>query len=50
MRRWFVLALFLIVTVGGGLAIGYVTAPGALSTLSGTWFASLAKPVGAPPN
>lgn len=36
------LALFLVLVVGGGLAIGYLTAPGA-------WYAQLAKPAFTPP-
>lgn len=42
MRRLGVLALFLVLVVGGGLAIGFVTAPGA-------WYAGLAKPSFNPP-
>lgn len=37
------LAIFLIIAVGGGLAIGILTAPGA-------WYAGLAKPAFNPPN
>jgi len=37
------LSLFLALVVGGGLVIGYATAPGA-------WYASLAKPPFNPPN
>ena len=37
------LALFLLLVVGGGLAIGYLTAPGA-------WYAGLVKPTFNPPN
>ena len=36
------LPLFLVLVVGGGLAIGYLTAPGA-------WYAQLAKPAFTPP-
>ena len=43
MRRWLILALFLIVTVGGGIAIGILTVPGA-------WYESLVKPAITPPN
>jgi tryptophan-rich sensory protein len=43
MNRYLVLAGFLLVTVGGGLAIGFVTRPGA-------WYAALAKPSFNPPN
>lgn len=38
-----ILALFVVLVVGGGLAIGYLTAPGA-------WYAGLAKPWFNPPN
>jgi translocator protein len=41
-RKWVLLAVFLVVVMGGGLAIGYVTAPGA-------WYAGLAKPAFNPP-
>jgi benzodiazapine receptor len=37
------LILFLVLVVGGGLAIGFLTAPG-------EWFAALAKPAFNPPN
>lgn len=37
------LALFLLLVLGGGLTIGYLTAPGA-------WYAALNKPVFNPPN
>ena len=37
------LVLFLVLVVGGGLAIGFVTAPG-------DWYAGLAKPAFNPPN
>lgn len=43
MRDLPVLAAFLIVTVGGGLLIGFVTRPGA-------WYAGLTKPRFNPPN
>ena len=43
MRRWIVLALFLIVVVGGGMAIGIATVPG-------EWYAGLQKPVITPPD
>jgi tryptophan-rich sensory protein len=43
MRSYLVLAGFLLVTVGGGLAVGFVTRPGA-------WYAALAKPSFNPPN
>lgn len=43
MNRYLVLAGFLLVTVGGGLAIGFVTRPGA-------WYAALVKPSFNPPN
>lgn len=39
---WPALAGFLILTLGGGLAIGYLTAPG-------DWYQSLAKPAFNPP-
>jgi tryptophan-rich sensory protein len=42
MNRWIVLILFLLLVVGGGLAIGYLTAPG-------DWYAGLAKPSFNPP-
>jgi tryptophan-rich sensory protein len=42
-RRWPVLAAFLVLVVGGGLAIGYATAPG-------EWYAGLAKPSFNPPD
>ncbi len=37
------LILFLLLVIGGGLAIGYLTAPG-------EWYAGLAKPLFNPPN
>jgi len=43
MKGYLVLAGFLLVTVGGGLAIGFVTRPGA-------WYAGLVKPSFNPPN
>jgi tryptophan-rich sensory protein len=42
-KNWPALILFLIVVVGGGLAIGFLTAPDA-------WYAGLAKPSFNPPN
>jgi tryptophan-rich sensory protein len=42
-KRRLVLLLFLVLVVGGGLAIGFFTAPGA-------WYAGLAKPAFNPPN
>lgn len=46
MRRsgshWLALALFLVLVAGGGLVIGYVTAPG-------EWYVRLAKPAFNPP-
>ena len=42
-RRWPSLALFLLLTVGGGLLIGLLTAPG-------EWYAGLTKPAFNPPN
>jgi tryptophan-rich sensory protein len=42
MNRWLVLFGFLILVVGGGLAIGFLTAPGA-------WYAGLTKPSFNPP-
>ena len=41
--RWFALAGFLLLVIGGGMAIGYVTRPEA-------WYAGLAKPSFNPPN
>ena len=43
MNRRLALVLFLLLVVGGGLAIGYLTAPG-------SWYAGLAKPSFNPPN
>ena len=43
MNRLLSLALFLLVVVGGGLAVGFFTAPG-------EWYAGLAKPAFNPPN
>ena len=43
MRRIFSLILFLVIVIGGGLAIGYLTAPG-------EWYAGLVKPSFNPPN
>lgn len=43
LNQFIVLALFLAVVLGGGLAIGYATRPGA-------WYAGLAKPTFNPPN
>ena len=43
MRRLASLTLLLIPTVGGGLAMGFLTAPG-------EWYAGLAKPAFNPPN
>jgi benzodiazapine receptor len=40
---WITLIAFFIVTLGGGLTIGYVTRPG-------EWYASLAKPAFNPPD
>ena len=42
MNHRFSLILFLVLVVGGGLAIGYLTAPG-------EWYAQLAKPAFNPP-
>jgi tryptophan-rich sensory protein len=42
MNRTLSLILFLVLVVGGGLAIGYLTAPGA-------WYAQLTKPAFNPP-
>ena len=43
MRRGGSLLAFLVLVLGGGLAVGFLTAPGA-------WFAGLAKPAFNPPN
>jgi translocator protein len=43
MKRLGPLILFLVLVVGGGLAIGFLTAPG-------DWYAGLAKPSFNPPN
>lgn len=43
MLDYVVLAGFLVLTVGGGLAIGFLTAPG-------KWYAGLSKPCFNPPN
>lgn len=42
-NAWLALALFLLLTVGGGSAIGILTAPG-------DWYAALEKPAFNPPN
>lgn len=42
MNRWTPLLLFLVLTVGAGLAVGWLTAPG-------EWYAALAKPSFNPP-
>src|SRR5579872_1076331 len=42
-KNWPALILFLVLVVGGGLAIGLLTAPGA-------WYVGLAKPSFNPPN
>ena len=42
-NRWFSLAWFLLLVIGGGMAIGYATRPDA-------WYAALAKPTFNPPN
>ncbi|HWM81644.1 MAG TPA: TspO/MBR family protein [Pseudolabrys sp.] len=43
MNRYASLVLFLVLVIGGGLAIGFLTAPG-------EWYAGLAKPSFNPPN
>ena len=43
MNRWMALIGFLVLTVGGGLVIGFLTAPG-------EWYAGLAKPAFNPPS
>lgn len=43
MNRFVVLTFFLAIVLGGGLAIGFATRPGA-------WYADLAKPAFNPPN
>lgn len=43
MQRYLVLAVFLLVVVGGGILIGYITLPG-------EWYAGLTKPAFNPPN
>ena len=43
MKRFGPLTLFLLLVVGGGVAIGFLTAPG-------EWYAGLAKPPFNPPN
>ncbi|MCC6918254.1 MAG: tryptophan-rich sensory protein [Alphaproteobacteria bacterium] len=43
MRRWLSLIPFLLLVVGGGLLIGWLTLPGA-------WYAGLNKPAFNPPN
>ena len=42
MKRWSVLIGFLVLTVGGGLLLGFLTAPGG-------WYAGLTKPSCNPP-
>ena len=43
MNRYASLVIFLVLVIGGGLAIGFLTAPG-------EWYAGLAKPSFNPPN
>ena len=43
MRRYLTLALFIVLVLGGGTLIGFMTLPGA-------WYAGLAKPAFNPPN
>jgi tryptophan-rich sensory protein len=43
MNRWIALIGFCVLTLGGGLAIGFLTAPG-------QWYAGLAKPAFNPPD
>lgn len=43
MQRYLALAVFLLVVVGGGILIGFVTLPG-------EWYAGLTKPTFNPPN
>ncbi len=43
LRNYLSLAIFLVLVVGGGLVIGFITLPG-------EWYASLAKPPFNPPN
>ncbi len=42
MNRWIALILFLVLVLGGGLILGFLTAPG-------EWYAGLAKPAFNPP-
>lgn len=42
-KRWYYLIGFVVFTLGGGLLIGFPTAPG-------SWYAALAKPTFNPPN
>lgn len=43
LRNYLSLAIFLVLVIGGGLVIGFITLPG-------EWYASLAKPAFNPPN